>query len=41
LNTEKYPDGLYMKPDNVSAVMAHPITNATGTLLGRRIERKN
>jgi hypothetical protein len=32
---EKYPDGLYVKDDKVSAVMAHPIINAGGTLLGK------
>jgi len=34
LDKEKYPDGLYVKDDKVTAVMAHPIINATGTLLG-------
>jgi hypothetical protein len=31
---KKYPDGLYVKDDKVTAVMAHPIINASGTLLG-------
>lgn len=31
---EKYPDGLYVKDDKVTAVMAHPIINANGQLLG-------
>ncbi|CAM4856693.1 unnamed protein product [Rotaria socialis] len=30
----KYPDGLYVKDDKVTAVMAHPIINTSGTLLG-------
>ncbi|CAF3765114.1 unnamed protein product [Rotaria magnacalcarata] len=30
----KYPDGLYVKGDKVTAVMAHPIINTSGTLLG-------
>ena len=30
----KYPDGLYIKDDKVTNVMAHPIVNASGTLLG-------
>ncbi|CAF0776929.1 unnamed protein product [Rotaria sordida] len=34
LDMEKYPDGLYIKDDKVTAVMAHPIINASGTLLG-------
>jgi len=34
LNDEKYPDGLYVKDDKVTCVMAHPIINASGTLLG-------
>lgn len=35
MDKEKYPDGLYVKDDKVTAVMAHPIINATGTLLGK------
>jgi hypothetical protein len=31
---DKYPDGLYVKDDKVTAVMSHPIINAAGTLLG-------
>ncbi len=34
LDTNKYPDGLYIKDDKVTTVMAHPIINASGTLLG-------
>ncbi|CAF3850878.1 unnamed protein product [Rotaria sp. Silwood2] len=34
LDMEKYPDGLYVKDDKVTAVMAHPIINTSGTLLG-------
>jgi len=34
LDEEKYPDGLYVKDDKVTTVMAHPIMNASGTLLG-------
>ncbi len=33
----KYPDGLYVKDDKVTAVMGHPIINASGTLLGMMI----
>lgn len=33
---QKYPDGLYVKDEKVISVMAHPIINANGTLLGRR-----
>ncbi len=33
----KYPDGLYVKDDKVTAVMGHPIINASGTLLGMTI----
>ena len=36
LDKEKYPEGLYVKDDKVTAVMAHPIINASGTLLGKR-----
>lgn len=36
LDKDKYPDGLYVKDDKVTAVMAHPIINASGTLLGNR-----
>lgn len=36
IDTTKYPDGLYVKDDKVTAVMAHPIINASGTLLGMR-----
>jgi hypothetical protein len=36
LDQEKYPDGLYIKDDKVTAVMAHPIINASGTLLGMK-----
>jgi hypothetical protein len=36
LDTNKYPDGLYVKDDKVTTVMAHPIINASGTLLGRK-----
>ncbi|CAF0961348.1 unnamed protein product [Rotaria sordida] len=34
LDMTKYPDGLYIKDDKVTTVMAHPIANASGTLLG-------
>ncbi|CAF4098628.1 unnamed protein product, partial [Rotaria sp. Silwood2] len=34
LDMIKYPDGLYIKDDKVTTVMAHPIVNASGTLLG-------
>ncbi|UJR10548.1 hypothetical protein I4U23_014748 [Adineta vaga] len=34
LDMEKYPDGLYVKDNKVTAVMAHPIINTTGNLLG-------
>jgi len=34
LDTDKYPDGLYVKDDKVTTVMAHPIMNASGTLFG-------
>jgi hypothetical protein len=34
VDREKYPDGLYVKDDKVTTVMAHPIMNASGTLLG-------
>jgi hypothetical protein len=34
---KKYPDGLYVKGDKVTAVMAHPIINASGSLLGINI----
>ena len=34
LDMDKYPDGLYVKDDKVTAVMAHPIISATGNLLG-------
>ncbi|CAF0847411.1 unnamed protein product [Adineta steineri] len=33
LKIEKYPDGLFIKDDKVTSVMAHPIINANGTLL--------
>ncbi len=36
LDMQKYPDGLYIKDDKISAVMAHPIINASGTLLGMK-----
>jgi hypothetical protein len=34
---DKYPDGLYVKDDKVTTVMAHPIINPSGTLLGMKI----
>ncbi|CAF1321520.1 unnamed protein product [Adineta steineri] len=34
LDMEKYPDGLYVKDDKVTAVMAHPIISTSGNLLG-------
>ncbi|CAF0762810.1 unnamed protein product [Rotaria sp. Silwood1] len=34
LDMAKYPDGLYIKDDKVTTVMAHPIVNASGILLG-------
>ncbi len=36
LDMQKYPDGLYIKDDKITAVMAHPIINASGTLLGMK-----
>jgi len=37
LDMDKYPDGLYVKDDKVTTVMAHPIINPSGTLLGMKI----
>ncbi|CAF1554160.1 unnamed protein product [Rotaria magnacalcarata] len=34
LDMQKYPDGIYIKDDQVTTVMAHPIVNTSGTLLG-------
>lgn len=33
-DVEKFPDGVYVRDDEMSAVMAHPIVNSNGTLLG-------
>lgn len=41
LDKSKYPDGLYLKADKVTAVMAHPIINARGTLLGKTLLPKS
>ena len=34
---EKYPDGLHVKDNKIAVVMAHPIINSSGTLLGMNL----
>ncbi|CAF1296892.1 unnamed protein product, partial [Adineta ricciae] len=38
LDMDKYPDGLYVKDDKVTAVMAHPIISATGVVEFYRVD---